>query len=68
MKKRPLSKLIENEAVYGRTDLGQAVYDVLFSGMSAAKCARRHPDLTRDWILKIRRENRKLRPEARRTK
>jgi hypothetical protein len=36
---------------FGRTELGQSVYDIYFSKMSAAEVVRRHPTLTREWVL-----------------
>jgi hypothetical protein len=46
---------------YGRTALGQAVYDVLMSSMTAEECHRRHPDLSRNFILQMRKDNREMR-------
>lgn len=44
------------ETTYGRTPSGQAVYDVYFSSMSAAECARRHR-ISREFVLEQRRTN-----------
>lgn len=41
---------------YARTSLGQALYDCCMSRMSAKECVRRHPELTRTFVLKMRRE------------
>ncbi len=40
---------------FGRTKLGQAVYDVIFSSMSAKKAAKKH-GLSRESVLQQRRE------------
>lgn len=47
---------------FGRTALGQAAYDVIISSLSGAEVARRHPELTRLFVLDMRRTYRKLRP------
>jgi hypothetical protein len=46
---------------FGRTPLGQCVYDVLFSRLSAREVVRRYPDLTRKYVLDMRRKYSKLR-------
>jgi len=51
--------------VFRKTDLGQAVYDVCFSRMSATEAVRRHPGITRKFVLQMRRENPEMRPKAR---
>lgn len=46
---------------FGRTKMGQAAYDVLCSSMSGAEVVRRHPEVTRDFVLKMRQKYSKLR-------
>jgi len=45
-----------DEIAYGRTPKGQCLYDVLLSSMSAAAVNRKYPDLSREFVLKMRRE------------
>lgn len=40
---------------FGRTKLGHAVYDVIFSSMSAKKAAKKH-HVSREFVLQKRRE------------
>jgi hypothetical protein len=40
---------------FGRTKLGQAVYDVIFSSMSAKKAAKKHR-VSREFVLQKRRQ------------
>ena len=47
---------------FGRTAIGQAVYDVCFSSMSAAKVAKRYR-VSREFVLE---QRRKMREEERR--
>lgn len=54
-----------SEIVFVRTLQGQATYDVLMSRLSAKECVRRWPELRREFVLKIRRENPKMRPAHR---
>lgn len=61
-RKRKKTKL--EDVAFGRTPLGQAVYDVYMSSMSAAECVRRHPELTREQVLRQR--NSKVGKELRR--
>lgn len=49
------------EIVYGRTELGQTVYDIFFSSLSAAEVVRRHSRVTRKFVLDMRRKHPKLR-------
>lgn len=55
----------EREITFGRTDLGQTIYDVLHSSLSAAEVARRHSgDLNRELVLYLRHKYRDLRWRA----
>lgn len=45
-----------DEVVYGRTPLGQCLYDALLSSMTAAEVCRRYPELSREFVLKLRRD------------
>jgi hypothetical protein len=54
------------EIVFGRTELGQALYDVLMSGMSATEAARRHRGVSRKFVLEMRRKYPEMRPVYRR--
>lgn len=54
----------KGEVAFARTPKGQCVYDVLMSRMSAAACVRKWGGgLTREFVLKIRRENPWARPK-----
>jgi hypothetical protein len=59
-KRRPGQK---REVAYGKTALGQALWDVCFSRLSAAECVRRHPDTTREFVLALRRKYPQFRPK-----
>lgn len=48
---------------FGRTKIGQTVYDVIFSSMSAKKVAKKY-HLSRDFVLAQRREWRKEHHDA----
>lgn len=56
------AKRVRSEIAFGRTELGQALYDVCFSRMSAAEAARRHK-LNREFVLKMRKEHSEFRRE-----
>ena len=45
----------KGEITYGRTKIGQCVYDVCFSSMSAVKVAKKYRGLSREFVLKMRR-------------
>lgn len=47
-------KQATNEIVYGRTPTGQCLYDALSSSMSAAAVHRKYPQLSRDFVLRLR--------------
>lgn len=58
---------VKSKVAFARTPIGQCVYDVLMSRISAAVCVRKWGDnLTREFVLKMRRENPWARPDARR--
>jgi hypothetical protein len=48
--------MAKHEVTYGRTPLGQAVYDIYFSSLSAVEVARRHK-LDRAYVLEQRKHN-----------
>ncbi len=49
-----------DEIMYGRTPKGQCLYDVLLSSMTAATVQRKYPELSREFVLKMRKDfNRK---------
>jgi hypothetical protein len=56
-----IGKNANGEVVYGRTELGQTLYDALLSSMTAAECVRRHPGLSREFVLNFRKENADMR-------
>lgn len=49
---------------YGRTPMGQAAYDLLCSSMSGAEVVRRHPQMSREFVLQMRQKYRKLRAKS----
>jgi hypothetical protein len=49
---------------FGKTEMGQTVYDILSSSLSAAEVARRHPEVNREFVLYMRHKY----PELRRRK
>jgi hypothetical protein len=44
------------EILYGRTPQGQCLYDALLSSMTAVAVHRKYPRLSREFVLKLRRD------------
>jgi hypothetical protein len=59
--KRLMKRQGEAEILFGRTDIGQTLYDVISSSMTAAEVVRRHPKVSRDFVLYMRRKFNRLR-------
>lgn len=48
---------MKDNIVFARTELGQTVYDIYFSSMSAAEVVRRHRGVKREFVLDQRRNH-----------